>query len=130
MTQDEIWTNIISDVLALYEKQSHTGLQIAKSRFIKQYSVSLRDDKIEQRRSKFKESIRPHVVTFGRDMCNAFFAYWTETNHSGKKMRYELERTWEISKRLATWKRNDENKKTFPGKSEEKLQKLKYENGN
>ena len=36
-------------------------------------------------------------------MIRAFFDYWSELNKSETKMRYELEKTWELSKRLATW---------------------------
>ena len=36
-------------------------------------------------------------------MLDKFIDYWTELNKSGTKMRYELEKTWETSKRLATW---------------------------
>lgn len=36
-------------------------------------------------------------------MIRAFFDYWSELNKSGTKMRYELEKTWELPKRLVTW---------------------------
>jgi len=39
-------------------------------------------------------------------MLYKFFNYWSELNKSGTKMRFELEKTWEIEKRLATWKNN------------------------
>lgn len=32
-----------------------------------------------------------------------FTAYWTEPNGSGKKERWELEKTFEVRRRLATW---------------------------
>ena len=36
-------------------------------------------------------------------MIRAFFDYWSELNKSCTKMRFELEKTWELPKRLATW---------------------------
>ena len=36
-------------------------------------------------------------------MLNKFCDYWTELNRSETKMRFEMEKTFEISKRLATW---------------------------
>ena len=36
-------------------------------------------------------------------MVRAFFDYWSELNKSETKMRYELEKTWELPKRLVTW---------------------------
>ena len=38
-----------------------------------------------------------------------FVNYWTELNHSGTKQRWQLERTFEIPRRLATWFRNNRN---------------------
>jgi len=35
-----------------------------------------------------------------------FIGYWTERNKSGTKQRWELEKTFEIKRRLSTWFRN------------------------
>lgn len=35
-----------------------------------------------------------------------FISYWTELNHSGTKQRWELEKTFEVKKRLTTWFNN------------------------
>jgi hypothetical protein len=35
-----------------------------------------------------------------------FVSYWTEPNKSKTKIRWELERTWDIKRRLGTWMRN------------------------
>ena len=40
-------------------------------------------------------------------MLNNFVNYWTEKNKSGTKMRFELEKVFEVSKRLATWASRD-----------------------
>lgn len=37
-----------------------------------------------------------------------FVMYWTEPTKSGKKMRWETEKTFEINRRLATWFKNYE----------------------
>ena len=37
-----------------------------------------------------------------------FISYWTELNKSGTKQRWELEKTFEINRRLTTWFRNKE----------------------
>lgn len=42
-------------------------------------------------------------------MIDAFCDYWTE--FGGKKMRFEKEKTWELKRRLQTWKRNDDERK-------------------
>lgn len=43
---------------------------------------------------------------YSDNMIKQFFAYWSENSQDGKKMRWEREKTWEISKRLATWNAN------------------------
>lgn len=37
---------------------------------------------------------------------NHFILYWTEPNKSGSKVRWELERTFDVKRRLYTWLRN------------------------
>lgn len=64
---------------------------------------------IEKRMLEFKTSIEPHLPKYGKDMCNDFYLYWTELNKSKTKMRFELQKTWEVGKRLATWAKNDKN---------------------
>ena len=49
---------------------------------------------------------------YGRDLIRAFFDYWSEFNRSQTKMRYELEKTWQTSRRLATWASRDNNFKS------------------
>lgn len=62
---------------------------------------------IKEREEKFKETIRPHVDLYGKEMCVAFFDYWTEPNKSNTQMRFEQQKTWEICRRLKTWAKNN-----------------------
>ena len=41
------------------------------------------------------------------EMIKAFADYWTEPNRSCSRMRFELQRTWSLPLRLATWARHD-----------------------
>ncbi len=61
----------------------------------------------DDRKLKFKESIDPFVSEFGKELCNSFYLYWTEKNKNGKKMLFEMKRTFEIKRRLTTWKNNE-----------------------
>ena len=47
---------------------------------------------------------------YGKALIREFFDYWTEHNENGKKMRFEKEKTFEISRRLARWKKNDSDR--------------------
>jgi len=65
----------------------------------------------QTRISNFKESLYPFTKskggTYENEMVKCFFDYWSELNKSGTKMRWELQQTFEISKRLATWEKRD-----------------------
>ncbi len=71
-------------------------------------------EKINKKEIEFKETIKPFVEKYGKDVCNKFFLYWTEPNKSKTKLRYEMEKTWDVSRRLANWANRD---KTFNSKS-------------
>ncbi|MBI2550839.1 DUF4373 domain-containing protein [Candidatus Uhrbacteria bacterium] len=53
------------------------------------------------------------------DMERQFAEYWTEKNKNGNKQRWELEKTFEVKKRLATWRRKtEEYNSKFYGKNQ------------
>ena len=52
-----------------------------------------------------EKSLIDFEAKYGKSMIDEFFAYWTETNQKGK-MRFQAEKFFDISKRLATWQRN------------------------
>lgn len=57
----------------------------------------------DKREKDFYDSLIPYVAIYGSTMIRSFFDYWTERNKSRSKMRYELQQTWDLSKRLKTW---------------------------
>lgn len=58
---------------------------------------------LEIRTLAFKNSLIPFKNKYQIDLLKNFFEYWTEPNPSKTKMRFELERTWSIERRLTTW---------------------------
>lgn len=64
-------------------------------------------DDMELRKEKFYQSLVPYVAKYGKDMVRAFYDYWTEKTLGGRKMRFEKQQAFEISKRLATWQKHD-----------------------
>ena len=56
-----------------------------------------------ERQKVFYNSLIPYLASHPKERIKAFYNYWSEKNKSGTKMKFELERTWEISKRLTTW---------------------------
>lgn len=61
---------------------------------------------INKRKLKFADTLKPFLETYGNDMLNEFYAYWTEHSPNAKKMRFEKETAWGIERRLATWHKN------------------------
>lgn len=55
------------------------------------------------RKESFYNSLVPFVGKYPKEMIRAFFDYWSELNKSGGKMRFEMQKTWEVTLRLATW---------------------------
>ena len=78
-------------------------------------------DNLDSRRVKFKQDLSLFISKYGESMILEFYDYWSETNKSGTKMRFEQEKTWELSKRLTRWANNnnkyDNNRNNF-GKRE------------
>jgi len=64
-------------------------------------------------------------VKYERNLLKEFYQYWSESDRQGIKMRMELEKTWELGRRLSTWYKNSLNKKSFNEKPEKKGQVLK-----
>ena len=64
---------------------------------------------IEQRKQAFYELLLPYREQYDASLLEDFFSYWTEVNRSNTKLRFELERTFEVGKRLARWASNDNN---------------------
>lgn len=64
----------------------------------------------QKRKEAFYQTIIPYINKYSKEMLRDFFDYWSETNRSQTKMRFEQQPTWEVGKRLATWARNDKHR--------------------
>ena len=62
---------------------------------------------MKARLDKFYKSLIPYVETYGREMVRDFYNYWSEPNKSKTKFRAELQPTWDVNRRLATWAKYD-----------------------
>jgi hypothetical protein len=56
---------------------------------------------------EFVKDIEVNKREIPKDQLNAFFKYWSEKSPSGK-MKFQLQDTWETSKRLDTWNKRQE----------------------
>ena len=81
---------------------------------------------IEEREKDFKQKVIA-VNTDKNSLPNNelynFINYWSERNKSGTKMKWELQQTFQIEKRLYTWKRN--SKSNFKNNKDKLVSKFK-----
>jgi hypothetical protein len=66
-------------------------------------NVNVINNKIESRKLKFANTLKPFLETYGKEMIRKFYDYWTEPNKSNTKFKMELEKTWSLERRLETW---------------------------
>ena len=71
------------------------------------------DDKPRKKRNldtvtnKFLMEVSAFKELYSVEMLEAFIDYWTEPNKSKTKLRYELQKTFDIARRLKTWSNNE-----------------------
>jgi len=75
-------------------------------------NVTVNDIKedIIKRENKFRLQLKDYLQEYPADMLKAFFEYWTERGEKDKKMRFEKEKSWSLSRRLKRWSNNNFNK--------------------
>lgn len=85
-------------------------------------SVSDKDinNNIDSRKQKFASTLKEFSNIYSRDMLKEFYAYWTEPNKTNTKFRQELEKTWDIKRRLDAWSKNDKTFKSNKPQTEKK----------
>lgn len=99
-------------------RQNRTSKSIKEDNICESYDKHMENENIlinkgvllKKRETEFKESVKQYSNQYPVNMLKSFCDYWTEPNKSKTKMRFELEKTFEISRRLATWASRD---KTF-----------------
>ena len=57
---------------------------------------------IDNRKLKFEERVM-QITDISKDELQAFIDYWTEHNPKGTKMKYEMQKTFDINLRLKRW---------------------------
>ena len=60
----------------------------------------------EVRELTFRKQVAQHT-TYEPIMLDDFADYWTESNPKGKKLKFELQKTFDIARRLKKWRSNN-----------------------
>jgi hypothetical protein len=68
---------------------------------------------IEEREWKFRDELREYEGRYGKEMIEAFYRYWSEPTQDKSKMKWELQETWDVGRRLENWSKRDYSKKNI-----------------
>lgn len=80
---------------------------------------------IEQRASEFMDKVAKHLNGYSKEMLRDFYDYWTEKNDGGRKMRFEMQKVFDINRRLKTWYNNEKKERNGHPKKQSNIDSLK-----
>lgn len=92
-------------------KQRATTKEIKEDKNIPPLSKE-RVPPLTERQKNFYDSLLPFLGKYDKKMLRDFYDYWSEPNRQNTKMKCELQETWYLEGRLATWKRKEDEKAT------------------
>jgi hypothetical protein len=86
--------------------------------------LSIIKKNIKKRLEKFNDDVYQHSDKYSKEILKQFIEYWTETNKSKTKMRFEMEKTWDTGKRLGRWSSNSKDEIDSGFKPEERFENV------
>lgn len=93
-------------------KQQATNSQLTPNKKDKNNKNEKKDKNIilhsEQSSPSFQDLIKPFLGQYSPLMIQDFSDYWQAKNAGGQKERWQMEKVFDIGRRLATWKRKEE----------------------
>ena len=92
----------------LHNKSNANATNI-KEKESKEKDIKEKESK-EEKEKDFRKQVFSYKDKYSDKMLLAFFNYWSEKSKSGK-MRFEMEKTYEIEKRLVTWHSREKEEK-------------------
>jgi len=81
-------------------------------------NVNVNVNENKDKEAVFKKNLLTFQENYTLELLEKFFLYWTEKNPNGKKMKFEMQKTFDIERRLLTWSKNEKN---FNGNSNGKM---------
>jgi hypothetical protein len=94
---DKRWQNVAND-----SKRIPTIAKIADN-------VNVNDKvivSIAERKINFANQLAIYKKDYSKDILNEFYLYWTEHGINDKKMRFEKQTSFDVSRRLNNWLKN------------------------
>ena len=88
--------------------------------------IIIKNNNYLQRRQFFEDLVY-QITDISTDIKKEFCDYWTEPNKRQTKMRFEMQKTWDLNRRISTWCRNEKkfNNKRSTNKINSNLNVLK-----
>ena len=121
----------MSVIKRLVEKKLYKGSQRVtvtlkeKDKEKEQYKVKVKDKKKDKEAEFSRKSfIIAQELGINDSMLKDFVGYWTESNENGLKMKFEMQKTFDIKRRLQRWHKNDFGNNQKPKTPETKFKKL------
>jgi hypothetical protein len=68
------------------------------------------DEAVEERRKMFWAELEQFIGKYNRQMVLQFYYYWAEEMKGVDQMRWEIQKSWNTSYRLAAWSKRSFNK--------------------
>jgi len=84
--------------------QKNTKLDLKKLETNNNKQIKNKKD-IITREQEFTEKV--FMSNLSSEVCQDFVDYWTERNKSGTKMKFEMQKTFDIKRRLSRWVKNE-----------------------
>lgn len=72
-----------------------------------------KDIYIAKIQDEFYATITPFISEYSKETLREFYNYWSEPNKSKTKIKWQLEKTWDLKRRLERWVNNDFKKNKF-----------------
>lgn len=76
---------------------------------------------ISEREAEFRKAVSSMPFP---DIIEEFADYWSEPNKSGTKLRFELEKTWDLSRRMKRWQAIKDSRPDFGKGQVAKVEKV------
>ena len=115
----EINTNAISTYITINNYKALQGLQTANKSEANRKQIdsesqtktnnNVNNDNNVNKKEIFIKKVFEFEKEYDKETLDEFIDYWTEKNMSGTKMKYQMQKTFDVSRRLKRWVKNSKD---------------------
>ena len=113
--------------LSVIKRLMDKGLHTLKEKDIDIDRIKGKGEEKEKREKDFMSKCKTlqDKHKFDNVMLMVFVDFWTESNEGGRLMRFEMQKTFDISRRMAKWKSNDKEWKIEKKEKKDSIKRFK-----